>query len=738
MNKKALLLLLVALALATAWTYKEQEFQPNQIVVYITGTSLQPGAVSIVEKPPELPGGPVDVVVNGKTVKCGYSTFSLDSQASGEVTNGYLSSAAYAKENEYLTVRQKTISKDAFWGTSELVYSLEIAGCAVRYGVGAKIEVGDLSARNGGKLAGHKSHQRGLDVDVALLCGDGNVYPCYDGNKFNVRASWIFVSTLAQKTPVQFIFLDQQLINQLRSYADSTSLDPTLKQEVFSKLLRHEKNHFSHFHVRIHCSTKDSGCTDQRGGFKGTGIEEQIFEDETPDTDIVTSAPLTTTQQCSGVDKMLSSKVDSSMNFMDGLKIFIPGKATCGGIYPVIVTLHGLNKENKFDISMGPGSRGMELIVNQHTSNGGEPVILVEPIDFKPSSDVLWASGFDYSALMNIVRSKLQENNIQISDISVFGHSGAGCSRSNGIYKIIKTEKNLRFVGLSDTCFNTEYGNALKRDLPASTVLISINNGNVASWNPGVREFADFENELGMTSTTCTTSKYSYCKTNSNSNRLSFQVSGTIHGEVPDILLSEILSRIVSGDEALLAKVNPSATDSSRCLLFNPDLNPIISQCSQKYGINENLIKAIIVAESGGYCNNGGGNPNEVSSANAIGLMQLKNGAIQDVNDERSGGDKLTWPQDGYKPSKNICAGAQYLAVLWTRYGASHSINSVEALIHAYNVGPVGYKIGDRNDGYFNNVREKYKTITGNALPSTPNAPGLSVSRKGTPALASI
>ncbi|MBI4406542.1 penicillin-insensitive murein endopeptidase [Candidatus Micrarchaeota archaeon] len=482
--KKLLFAILAAVVLASAvWTYKGIELQDNQVLVFITGTELAPSAEQEIRH--IEPGEAINLQINGRQVPCRYTRFNVDSKAGGTVSNGYLVNGVDAPlDSQFIVVGANTVTNDAHWGTIELINSLEIGACAVFAKAGSKLQVNDLSLRNGGRISGHRSHQRGLDADLRFMCREGSrIFPCTDHTKFDEEVNWLFVKTLATQTPVQFVFLDQRLINKLRSYAEANDPDPQLVDDIFAApLLFHVNGHLNHFHMRIHCPPGDNECSEQRGGWRG-----------------------------------------------------------------------------------GP-ARPEEIETEQEAEQVAEPE--------------------------------------------------------------------------------------------------------------------------------------------------------TIPGAQPD--------------EVLMAKVNPTATNPSRCLLF-ADLNPIITHCSNKYGINENLIKAVILAESGGYCRYGGGDPNAVSRANAIGLMQVLDKAVEDVNYDRLAHEQFNWPGDARKPAKNICAGTQYLAILWTRYGSSFGINTINDLVQAYNVGPGNYKNGVKNQVYLDMVRDRYGRIVSTTWPPSVEQPGLSVSRRGQP-----
>jgi soluble lytic murein transglycosylase-like protein len=88
-----------------------------------------------------------------------------------------------------------------------------------------------------------------------------------------------------------------------------------------------------------------------------------------------------------------------------------------------------------------------------------------------------------------------------------------------------------------------------------------------------------------------------------------------------------------------------------------------LQEMSQKYGIDPDLARAVMRMESGG-------NPNAVSSAGAIGLMQLMPGTARGLGVN---------PQD---PKRNIEGGVKYLAQLADKYDGDY-----ERTLAAYNAG---------------------------------------------------
>lgn len=97
-----------------------------------------------------------------------------------------------------------------------------------------------------------------------------------------------------------------------------------------------------------------------------------------------------------------------------------------------------------------------------------------------------------------------------------------------------------------------------------------------------------------------------------------------------------------------------------------------IAEASQRFGIPEHWIRAVLRVESAG-------DVRAISSAGAMGLMQVMPDTWAGLRSRHGLG------RDPYNPRDNILAGTAYLREMWDRYG------NVAGMLAAYNAGPGSY-----------------------------------------------
>lgn len=106
--------------------------------------------------------------------------------------------------------------------------------------------------------------------------------------------------------------------------------------------------------------------------------------------------------------------------------------------------------------------------------------------------------------------------------------------------------------------------------------------------------------------------------------------------------------------------IKPSESSLNRLKKFDG----VIENFSERFGINKNLIRSVILAESAGQ-------PNAISKANAKGLMQLMDLTAKEMGVRNS-----------FDPTENIYGGTKYLTHLLKKYNGN-----VELSLAAYNAG---------------------------------------------------
>ncbi|MFC1522452.1 penicillin-insensitive murein endopeptidase [Elusimicrobiota bacterium] len=205
------------------------------------------------------------------------------SEARGFYSNGYLVNAsALPMEGDGFVKIERL--RDRHYGTEEMIDHLKTIGrlFAQEFPDSARIQIGDLGVKKGGKITMHTSHQNGLDVDIAMIAvdeveqdpdrehfdedfvKDSKLLPSFD-----IEENWAVVRLAALNTSVERIFVAKEIkLEFCKLHGDSADGKKTLH------VLRPLGNHSDHFHIRFACPKDDKKCKAQTPVPAGDGCFE--------------------------------------------------------------------------------------------------------------------------------------------------------------------------------------------------------------------------------------------------------------------------------------------------------------------------------------------------------------------------------------------------------------------------------------------------------------------------------
>ncbi len=155
------------------------------------------------------------------------------------------------------------------WGTTETVTALcHALQVVAQLNPGtAVVDIGHISAKGGGPLRPHHSHQSGRDVDLGLYYRQAGTrwYTHASRDTLDIPRTWTLIRTLATDTDIELILLDRNLQEAIERYAASIEQDTEWVHSLFQgsgtkrALIRHSPGHSTHLHLRfINAVAKES------------------------------------------------------------------------------------------------------------------------------------------------------------------------------------------------------------------------------------------------------------------------------------------------------------------------------------------------------------------------------------------------------------------------------------------------------------------------------------------------
>ena len=221
---------------------------------------------------PEESETALDVIKGAKSSETSLPLVAIPgrSQSVGRPNRGRLLRGVRMPENEALYHLRKP---EEAWGSSHTLHHLQLAIAHWRQdsGYGNELLIGAISKKGGGRLRPHSSHQSGRDVDIRLPLARNvpkGTRPM-SASQVDWRAAWILVKSLADTGEVEYIFLERGRQKYLyraakKAGASASELERLIDYPKRSKrsraLVRHERGHVAHIHVRFTCSDKENRC----------------------------------------------------------------------------------------------------------------------------------------------------------------------------------------------------------------------------------------------------------------------------------------------------------------------------------------------------------------------------------------------------------------------------------------------------------------------------------------------
>lgn len=193
-------------------------------------------------------------------------TLSVGSPNRGKLRNG----RKLAKEGVgYVRKNDK-----AAFGTNETVAIMIWLAARMQalYPGTVPLVVGDISAKGGRKLRPHASHQSGRDVDLGYYFKDNQYLRRFKNvsrDTMDSEKTWTLIELMLSTHKVQYLFIDRRLHKPLYHEALSRGWSEEELNELFEApmgnrhrhgVIRHQKGHVHHLHVRFYCPADDEDC----------------------------------------------------------------------------------------------------------------------------------------------------------------------------------------------------------------------------------------------------------------------------------------------------------------------------------------------------------------------------------------------------------------------------------------------------------------------------------------------
>ena len=192
------------------------------------------------------------------------------SESIGRANDGRLVNGEELPEHRMYDIR----SSRRAWGTNETISNIVGAFDHLRsvHRNAPVLDIHDLSYEEGGRISDHRSHQSGRDADIGYYhdeCEETCEYTSFRAGNMDLELNWSIIHYWLDNDLVEYIFIDYSYQEVLYEYAEDHGASERQLRAWFQYprgrntargIIRHERNHRDHMHVRFGCSSEDGNC----------------------------------------------------------------------------------------------------------------------------------------------------------------------------------------------------------------------------------------------------------------------------------------------------------------------------------------------------------------------------------------------------------------------------------------------------------------------------------------------
>ncbi len=147
------------------------------------------------------------------------------------------------------------------WGTQETIDNIvrSIEKVVAEHPNTPPLAIGHISAKRGGHLSPHKSHQSGRDVDLGYYHSPPkSVFVKGNEQNLDLERTYALIKTIVTETETDLVLVDTSIQRLLVRYAQTHGEDEAFIDHLFQvrdkhprPLVRHARGHANHLHVRF-------------------------------------------------------------------------------------------------------------------------------------------------------------------------------------------------------------------------------------------------------------------------------------------------------------------------------------------------------------------------------------------------------------------------------------------------------------------------------------------------------